>query len=573
MTRDETDTDTEASTDADGRLLELIASLTEDVRAGRPADVDRAARDNPELADELRSLWAAAQVAEELAALGDDETLPWHSGSTPVSGTMPGAHAAEAGACIGDCELLEELGRGGMGVVHRARQRGLDRIVALKRLRAGGAATPADLARFRAEAEAAARLDHPNVVPVYEVGSHDGEPFILMRYIEGTTLARRLADGPLPALEAARLLAPVCRAIQYAHDHGVLHRDLKPSNILIDAEGRPHVSDFGLAKRVDATAPASAAASLTQTGAVLGTPGYMAPEQAAAGRGAVGPATDVYGLGAILYQMLTARPPFLAATPLDTLMLVLEQDPLPPRVLNPKANSDLEMVALKCLHKAPELRYRSAGALADDLDAFLAGEPVSARSTSLRDLVGRLLGETHHAPVLENWGALWMMHSGALLVFFGLANWLLLRGVTDRWPYVAIFTAGLGAWAALFWALRRRGGPITFVERLMAHVWGSGVVALNLLFLAEWLMGLPVFTLAPILAVTNGMLFMIKGGILSGTFYLQAAAVFASMLPMVLFPRFAPLIFGTIAASCFFLTGLQAFLKRRRTRRSAELLP
>lgn len=382
-----------------------------------------------------------------------------------------------------------------------------------------------------------------------------------MRYVEGTTLARRLADGPLPAIEAARLLAPVCRAIQFAHDHGVLHRDLKPSNILIDAEGRPHVSDFGLAKRVDASE------SLTLSGAVIGTPSYMAPEQAAAGRGPVGPAADVYGLGAVLYQMLSGRPPFQAASPVETILLVLEQDPVPPRVLNPLANADLEMVALKCLQKAPELRYARASALADDLDAFLQGEPVSARSTSLRDLMGRLLGETHHAAVLEHWGALWMMHSVALLVFYGLTNWLVWRGVTARWPYVLIFTAGLGAWCAVFWALRRRGGPITFVERLLAHVWGAGVVSINLLFLAEWLLDLPVLALAPLLAITNGTLFMIKGGILSGSFYLQAALMFLLMFPMAWHPRFAPLIFGTVAAACFFTTGLKSHLRRVRADR------
>jgi serine/threonine-protein kinase len=291
----------------------------------------------------------------------------------------------------------------------------------------------------------------------------------------------------------------------------------------------------------------------------------MAPEQAGAGRGPVGPAADVYALGAILYQMLTGRPPFLAATPLDTLLLVREQDPVPPRVLNPRANADLAMIAARCLQKSPDLRYPSAGALADDLDAFLHGEPVSARSTSLRGLIGRLLGETHHAAVAENFGALFMMHAAAMVAFFGLTNWLYLRGVRARWPYVLIFTAGLGAWSSVFWALRRRGGPVSFVERLLAHVWGSGIVGINLTFYLEWLMGLPVLTLAPVMGITNGMLFMIKGGILSGSFYLQAAAAFLSIAPMVWFPRYAPLIFGTVSALCFFLTGLAAHRRRLST--------
>jgi serine/threonine-protein kinase len=163
-----------------------------------------------------------------------------------------------------------------------------------------------------------------------------------------------------------------------------------------------------------------------------------------------------------------------------------------------------------------------------------------------------------------------MLHSAALVVFFGLTNWLYLRGVTARWPYVLLFTVGLGAWAAFFWALRRRGGPISFVERQLAHVWGAGVIAINLIFLVEWLLGLPVLSLAPMFAVTNGMLFMVKGGILSGTYYLQAALVFLSVIPMALFPRVAPLIFGLVAASCFFATGLKYHLRRLRSARIAE---
>jgi serine/threonine-protein kinase len=427
---------------------------------------------------------------------------------------------------------------------------------------------PEDVARFRAEAEAAARLDHPNIVPVYAVDVYAGEPFFLMKFIAGTTLAKRLAEGPMPAWEAAALLAPVCRAIHYAHEQGVLHRDLKPSNILIDAEGRPHVGDFGLAKRLGAEA------SLTQSGAIVGTPSFMAPEQArlptTGGRRALGPACDVYGLGAILYQMLTGRPPFQAATALETILLVLEQDPVPPRVLNPRANADLEMIALRCLQKAPTERYPSAAALADDLDAFRSGLPVSARSTSLRALAARLLGETHHAAIMENWGVLWICHSITLIVFFGLTNVLLWRGVSARWPYVLIFTVGLGAWAAIFWALRRRGGPISFVERQLAHVWGAGVIAINLTFLLEWLLRVPVLTLLPLMAITNGMLFMIKGGILSGAFYLYAGLVFLAMIPMVWWPRFGPLILAFPAAFGFFATGLQYHRRRLRSRRLAE---
>jgi len=403
-------------------------------------------------------------------------------------------------------------------------------------------------------------------VAVFDTGSLDGQPYLVMQYVEGTTLARRLADGPLPAAEAATLLAPVCRAIQHAHERGVLHRDLKPSNILIDRDGSPLVGDFGLAKRIDLGADAG----LTESGAILGTPSYMAPEQAASRRGVIGPPTDVYSLGAILYQMLTGRPPFQAATPLDTVLLVLEQDPVPPRVLNPKADPDLEMVALKCLQKHPENRYPTAAALADDLDCYLEGKPVSARSTSLRALAGRYLRETPHAALLENWGELWMYHSVALIVLYGLTFGFKLNGVTARWPYFAVFTIGLGAWAAIFWQLRRRRGPVAFVERQLAHVWGAGVLGVNLLLVAEWMLGLPVMGLAALLTITNGMLFLIKGGILSGEFYIHGGLLFLTLIPATLYPPIAIPAFALVSAGCFFVTGLKYHRRHLRAKRLAR---
>jgi len=559
-------------------LASLLDELTEALRQGRQPDVEQAVARYPAVAMDLRSLWATVWVAEEMARKESSEPAPL-AGPGAVSGTMdwrpstdtnatnlPASHSAPAallGVRFGGHELFEELGRGGMGVVWRAREMARDRIVALKQLMRGPASTPQDIERFRVESQAAAQLAHPHIVPVFQAGECDGQPFFTMQYIEGTTLARKLADGPLPAQDAARLLIPVCRAVHYAHDHGVLHRDLKPSNILIDRQGNPYVSDFGLAKRIDVDP------TLTPSGAFLGTPSYMPPEQAGSSgsghRSPLGQTADVYSLGAILYHMLTGRPPFQAATPIETILLALEHDPIPPRALNPRVDSDLEMIALQCLQKSPALRYPSAAALAEDLESFLRGDPVSARSTSLRALAARLMGETHHAPILENWGLLWIYHSIALLVFFGVTNWLYLRGVVARWPFVLIFTAGLCGWAALFWALRRRGGPIRFVERQLAHIWGAGIVSINLIFLVEWLLDLPVLKLAPMIAVTNGMLFMIKAGILSGGYYLQAALTFLAIFPMVAFPRFAPLIFGVVAAACFFLTGLKYRLRRLRS--------
>jgi serine/threonine protein kinase/WD40 repeat protein len=271
-------------------------------------------------------------------------------------------------------EVLSELGRGGMGVVYLARQFRLNRLVALKMVLAGAYAASTDLVRFLAEAEAAAQLQHPNIAQVHEVGSHGGLPFISLEYVDGGTLAQKLKGTPLPPRQAAGLTATLGRAVQYAHQHGVVHRDLKPANILLTEDGTPKISDFGVAKR------SAAGSGMTQTGAILGTPSYMAPEQAE-GKRDVGPAADVYALGAILYELLTGRPPFKGPTPLDTVLQVMKDEPVPPRRLQPKAPRDLETICLKCLQKDPRKRYASAAALADDLDRFLADRPILARPT------------------------------------------------------------------------------------------------------------------------------------------------------------------------------------------------
>ncbi len=229
---------------------------------------------------------------------------------------------------FGDYEIDRELARGGMGVVFRARQISLNRTVALKMILAGQLADESDVKRFYTEAEAAAQLDHPGIVPIFEVGQHEGQHFFSMAFVEGRSLAERLADGPMPPREAAALLLDVTRAIEYAHSRGVIHRDLKPSNILIGANGRPRVTDFGLAKRVQGDS------GLTGSGQIMGTPSYMPPEQAGGRRGEVGPAADVYALGATLYCMVTGRPPFQAATAMDTVLQVMSDEPVPPRRLN-----------------------------------------------------------------------------------------------------------------------------------------------------------------------------------------------------------------------------------------------
>ena len=276
-----------------------------------------------------------------------------------------------------DYELLERIGRGGMGIVYRARQRSLNRIVALKMIAVGEFASPALLARFRHEAETAAKLDHANIVSIIEIGEHNSNPFLVMRLVEGASLSTRLHEVALPRhpkagtasraqIRIARLLATVARAVDYAHRRGVLHRDLKPSNILLDLDGIPHLTDFGIAKSLDEET------SLTETADLLGTLSYMAPEQAAGKT--VSPAADVYSLGAILYELLTGHPPFEGAK-MDLLRQLLQNDPLPPQLINHTIDHDLATICLKCLDKEPDRRYGSALELAQDLDRWRRHEP------------------------------------------------------------------------------------------------------------------------------------------------------------------------------------------------------
>lgn len=556
---------------ADEFLAQLLSDFTDRVRRGETVDLNSVLLQYPQHAAEIRELWATVQIAEDLGS-GDDVTREPIAHRVPGIQELSGRRAPVAlPRQFDDYELLEEIGRGGMGVVYKARQISLDRIVALKMILRGEFASPAEVERFRVEATAAARLDHPHIVPVYEVGQYDGQPYFTMKYIAGTTLSRKLADGPLPAREAATVLLPVCRAVDFAHQRGVLHRDLKPSNILIDAEGEPHVSDFGLAKRItpeaglDHSHPTSEL--LTRTGDIIGTPAYISPEQAAGNRGDVGPASDVYSLGAVLYQCLTGRPPFQSASAIDTLLMVLDQDPPMPRVLNPKADPDLEMISLKCLQKPADLRYATAGALADDLGRFLASEPISARSMNLGQLISRLLRETHHAGLMENWGLLWMWHSLVLLTLCVTTNVMQSQGVIGVTPYLSVWGLGLGAWAGTFWKIRKRAGPITFVERQVGHVWAGSVIGSLLLFLVERRLGLPVLTLSPVLGVISGIVFLSKAGILSGAFYVQSLALFVTALVMARWPQYGITIFGVVSAICFFVPGLKYYLQSRRTSR------
>src|SRR6266436_2404244 len=284
---------------------------------------------------------------------------------------------------FGDYELLEEIGRGGQGVVFRARQKSLNRTVALKVIGLAHWATEAHVKRFRLEAEAAASLNHPCIVPIYEVGERDGACYFSMGLVEGGQLDAVAKREPMPIRHAAELIAKLARTVHYAHEHGILHRDIKPGNILLDAKGEPHLTDFGLARLVETES------TVTRTMEVLGTPSYMAPEQAVGNNARVTSATDVYGLGAVLYQLLTGHPPFAGGTTFETVRLVLDTEPRQPRLLNPKVDRDLETICLKCLEKEPAKRYASAQSLAEDIERFLRNEPIRSRRSSQLEHVWR----------------------------------------------------------------------------------------------------------------------------------------------------------------------------------------
>ena len=569
--------------DRDERLAVVFDQMMQASKPGSPQKrLDDAVRLHPDLARDLRELFATTLIVDDIAMLqstdlnhltGGGSTFPRTSGSLAAGSAI--------GTMIGEYELRQEIGRGGMGVVYRAFQASLERTVALKMIPNAAFAAAQDLARLRAEALAAARLSHPNIVPVYEVGEHNGQPWFSMQFIEGTTLSQRLMSGPMKPREAAALLVPIVEAIGAAHRAGVLHRDLKPSNILIAVDGTPFVTDFGLAKRVNVEAESMASRSmgsdltnLTQSGAILGTPAWMSPEQAAGQTDSIDVATDVYSLGAVLFAMLTGRPPFQAASPLDTVLMVIEQDPPNIRMLNRAVDSDLEMVVLKCLQKPQDLRYSSAGALAADLRAWLNSEPVSARSSTIAQVMTRLFRESHHAAILQNWGLLWMWHSLVVLLLCVITNLMQFRGVTERWPFVGLWVVGLGLWAAIFWNLRHRAGPITAVERQIAHIWGGSMIASSMLFWVESIMDQPVLAFSPVLGAIAGMVFLAKAGILSGSFYIQSILMFATALVMAAiehsslhsdFPNVSVSLFGVMSALTFFFPGLKYYRQQRRS--------
>jgi eukaryotic-like serine/threonine-protein kinase len=362
-----------ATPETEENSFNVLDAYLEALQAGKPPDRAKILAAHPEMAGMLDCMEGLEELAPEktLGPVGGDP----HA-TIDARGQSPGDVPMAGQVDFGKYEIVGEIGRGGMGVIYKARQKDLDRPVAIKMILSSQLASPQQVERFTAESRAMARLHHPNIVRIHETGAVNGQHFFVMEFITGPSLAEELRKGRIGPERAAQLVALVARAVQHLHEQGIVHRDLKPSNVLLDEKGQPYVTDFGLVKMLGSS-------NQTTTGAILGTPAYMAPEQATGRPDQVGPHSDVYSLGAILYELVTGRPPFQSETALDTLVQVIESEPTRPRILNPILSRHLENICMRCLEKDPTERYTSAGAVADDLERFLKGELVEARPGGL----------------------------------------------------------------------------------------------------------------------------------------------------------------------------------------------
>jgi len=469
-----------------------------------------------------------------------------------TAGSWGGAWIARPGTGerdFGKYELLEELGRGGMGVVYRARQKDLDRIVAIKMILSSQLASDDEVRRFYAEAKAAGGLKHSNIVGIHEVGALDGQHYFAMDCVDGGSLAQWLRSGVLDAEAAARCLSKVARAVEYLHTHNIVHRDLKPSNILLDADCEPYVTDFGLAKVFE---PDS---NRTATGTIIGTPGYMAPEQAAGRTADVSPATDVYSLGAILYEMLTGRPPFKTDSPLDTIVQVLESEPTLPTRLVRSVPRELELICLKCLEKEPHRRYQSAAELADDLDRYLKREPVEARPSGLGQVLRRW---ARRQPALVSRLALLAVVATIVQVHYQI------RGV-DAVFHAKVMTV-FGIWAVSAFVFQSILNRERFVD-VARFLWSATDVVLltNILLLSleDGPIG-PLLIGYPLLVAASGLFFRVR------LVWFTTAVSLLSYLALVLkgdtaaesVPPHYPLIFAGALAVLGFIVAYQVYRVR-----------
>jgi len=430
----------------------VIAEILAAEEEGAPVDRDAVLARYPELAGELSAFFAAHRAMRDQAAnrRGWERKPPTDRRLDAPTCALGAPDAGDTdpdpprGACrsFGDYELLSEIARGGMGVVYRARHRRLNRVVALKMILSGPLADRSTIRRFQTEAESAARIDHSGIVAVHEIGELDGVHYYTMPLIDGRSLAERLASEPIEPEEAAKLVKKIASAVAHAHSRQVVHRDLKPANILIDENGEPRITDFGLAKRLD-DGP-----ELTATGQIVGTLQYMAPEQARGESHRIGKPADIYALGAVLYAMLTGRPPFQAANQMDLWLQVVEIEPIPPRKLNASVPRELQRICLKCLEKDPHRRYATADDVVTDLDAYLRGEPPPIATTSMAATLRRL--PRRFPAVCAHLIGLGLADLGRHARFFS-QGW---ETVRSDWRYHFQFTGIMALWALCSLALQ-----------------------------------------------------------------------------------------------------------------------
>jgi len=515
---------------ADPGLAAALREYLEAEDAGRAGGVDELVTRHPEYRDELTAYFETADHVGGCAG--------WLS---PPTGEVPAANA------VAGYVIRGEIGRGGMGVVYEATHPLLDRTVALKLLRADESADAGELLR---EARAAARLDHPGIVPIFEVGEYGGRPFLAMAYVPGGTLAARVARGPLPCAEAARVVREVALAVQHAHERGVIHRDLKPANVLMTAEGRPMVADFGLAKR-------SGEVTLSAEGRVLGTPGYMPPEFAAGHSLDAGPAADVYGLGAILYALLTGRPPFRGDTPLETIRRVADDEPAPPRALNPRVERAVQAICLRCLEKDPRHRYGSARELAEDLDRYLNAEVPLAEQLGWGEWLGRKLDRAPDFRRARAWSRLLATAAAGFAtahVGFSLAT----GGATSGAAFWLAFLAALALSTWLPCLAAARMSRLDPRERGLIISWVGVSLGQVLLFAGRCPPGgdadpAQVDRFFADSAILYGVTFLAQAGPYWGRFYLFGVASFAAAVAVRAAGPAAPLVYGAWQAVTFAL--------------------
>ncbi|HKB35594.1 MAG TPA: serine/threonine-protein kinase [Gemmataceae bacterium] len=525
----------------DERMLDLLVQWEELARAGKSPTPEELCPGEPALQEALRQ---RIRRRQKMQAFLDLPTQ--HPETRPATATVPNVEGYE---------VLDVLGHGGMGLVYRARQKGLNRPVALKMILSGAGAGPAERARFRIEAEAVARLQHPNIVQVYEVGEHEGAPFMALELVVGGSLATALDGTPLPPRRAAELVLALAEAVKHAHERGIVHRDLKPANVLLADDGTPKIADFGLARRLGSDE------GLTQTGAVLGSPSYMAPEQAEGSR-EVGPAADVYALGAILYELLTGRPPFLAETLLETLAQVREHDPVAPRDLQPRVPNDLNTICLKCLEKDRAHRYLTAAALADDLHRFLDGEPINARSATLFDHVGRALTRVRIDPRFREWSKLTLAVAPVPAVVFTLV-FLLFRSHPD-FPRIIVGTTVVAILLVQSILLNSHRAMLRLVpgeqRRHIRTVWGANTLAMLSSLLVVWRMTPPdqperLLMVYPLWLTCVGITFAAFASH-AGLLYVLSGLAFSLAVLTTFIPQWAPIIVGLFATSNLTTQGL-----------------